>query len=257
MDYWVLAKNMFGKVTVTFDLNLHQFIPEFKWTLMINQKNSLEVFLRHWETKTKNIMPAATPIRGIKKKKKKQKTEVTTRVYTSATLSGPPSSSISSSRVLGGKFSASSSSFSRRSFFIFWACSTASWLVRQLSWTSALTYEQTKKKKRIKHTLTLKRPNQSGVIISERVWTCLPGAAAVGAMTGAVKAGLVEPNPEANKALWMESGSILFLLFFFFFFSFPFFGSFLISQGSKNKKKGKQKGLLWWWAIKKKKNVIV
>lgn len=56
-------------------------------------------------------------------------------------------------------------------------------------------------------------------------------AGVVGGLTGALKAGLVEPSPEASKALWIESGSMLFLLFFFFSF-FPFFGSFLISHGS-------------------------
>lgn len=61
---------------------------------------------------------------------------------TSATFSGPPSSSISSSRVLGGRSSASSSSCSSRCLFIFWACSTESWLVMQLSWLSDLTFKQ-------------------------------------------------------------------------------------------------------------------
>lgn len=48
---------------------------------------------------------------------------------------------------------------------------------------------------------------------------------------GVVKAGLMEPRPEANKALWIESGS---MLFFFFFFSLHFFTPFLFpdSQGS-------------------------
>jgi len=67
-------------------------------------------------------------------------------------------------------------------------------------------------------------------------------AGALGGMTAVVKAGLVEPNPEANKALWMESGSIL-LFFFFFLFSFPFFGSFRMSHGSKTR--GGHKGLPW------------
>lgn len=34
-----------------------------------------------------------------------------------------------------------------------------------------------------------------------RVVTCLPVAGVLGVFTEAVKAGLVEPNPEANKAL--------------------------------------------------------
>lgn len=140
---------------------------------------------------------------------------------TSATFSGPPSSSISSSRVLGGRCSASSSSCSSRSLFIFWACSTESWLVMQLSWLSDLTFKQ--ENITINHTL---KDCQLG-----HAACGLPMAGVVGGLTGALKAGLVEPSPEASKALWMESGSMLFLLFFFFSF-FPFFGSFLISHGS-------------------------
>lgn len=43
--------------------------------------------------------------------------------------------------------------------------------------------------------------------------------------------GRFDPRPEANKALWIESGSIL----FFFFFSLFFLWSFLINQGSEVK----------------------
>lgn len=45
--------------------------------------------------------------------------------------------------------------------------------------------------------------------------------------------GRFDPRPEANKALWIESGSIL----FFFFLSLFFLCSFLINQGSKIKEK--------------------
>lgn len=65
-----------------------------------------------------------------------------------------------------------------------------------------------------------------------RAALCSPMLGAAGGLTGALKAGLVEPSPDASKALWMESGSMLFRRFFFFFFSLPFFGSFLMSHGS-------------------------
>ena len=162
--------------------------------------------------------------------------ETTTQVLwshilnTSATFSGPPSSSMSSSRVLGGRYSARRSRPSNRSFFIFWASSTASWLVWQLSWLSALTYEH-----KSRRSVTLIGLNQDIITLLCHAATCSPVAGALGGLTEAVKAGLEEPSPEANKALWIESGSTLLLLFFFF-FSFPFFGSFLISQGSKRRR---------------------
>ncbi len=53
-----------------------------------------------------------------------------------------------------------------------------------------------------------------------------------GLMVGVVKVGLVVPSPEANKALWIESGSMLFF-FFLFLLSLLFFVSFLMSHGSK------------------------
>lgn len=144
---------------------------------------------------------------------------------TSATFSGPPSSSISSSRVLGGRSSDNLSKRSRRSLFMIWALSTASWLVTELSWLSALTAQKT---------TTLAPHLRAHVCILEEATS--PGAGVLGGLTGAVKEGLVELRPEANKALWIESGSILFRLFFF--FSFPFLGSFLMSQGSEG---GKEK----------------
>lgn len=59
----------------------------------------------------------------------------------------------------------------------------------------------------------------------------VPGALLeAGEMTGAEeKLGRFDPRPDANKALWMESGSIL----FFFFLSLLFLWSFLINHGSK------------------------
>lgn len=159
--------------------------------------------------------------------------------FTSATFSGPPKSSMSSSRVLGGRSSARSSSFSSSSFFIFWASSTESWLVRQLSWLSDLTDEQGK----TPYSLTSKKLSQGNRSLSCHAGTCLPVAGVLGGLTEAVKVGLVEHSPEANKALWIESGSILFLLFFFF-FSFPFFGSFLLSHGSRRRKKINKKILI-------------
>lgn len=66
-----------------------------------------------------------------------------------------------------------------------------------------------------------------------RAATSSPGGGGTLGLSEAVKAGLEEPSPDANKALWMESGSILFLLLFFF-FSLPFFGSFLLSHGSES-----------------------
>ena len=68
----------------------------------------------------------------------------------------------------------------------------------------------------------------------------LPVAGVLGVFTaGAVKAGLFEPRPEASRALWIESGSMLFFFFFFLlFFSLPFLCSFLMSQGSGRLREG-------------------
>lgn len=142
---------------------------------------------------------------------------------TSATFSGPPSSSISSSRVLGGRSSDNLSKRSRSSLFMIWALSTASWLVTELSWLSAFTAQ--------KATTLPPHLRTHSCILVEAI---SPGAGVLGGLTGAVKEGLVELRPEASKALWIESGSMLFRLFFF--FSFPFLGSFLMSQGSGRRK---------------------